>query len=326
MKSIRQWRIDLWQRWLNRRIPPVTKLALNHKNIFILPSRTGLAFVALLISMLLTAINYQNALVYALTFWLLSVGHGTIWLTFRNLSGLNLAAGKGASGYLGDTFYLPVRLSSSKGWAVALNLGYPGHEFADCTLGPNTSETLNLAFVPEQRGYLPLRRLKIQTCYPFGMFTAWSWVALEYPVLVYPKPDHTPLHLAQGSDGEAAASLQQARGNEDVAGIREYGYGDSMQQIAWKHSARTGELKSLEREQDDGALCWLDWASLAGVDAEVRLSRLTSWVDQAEQANWRYGLRVPGVEIAPGNGDQHRIACLEALALWQPDSFAQEAL
>lgn len=323
MKAMRQWRVSMWQRWLNRRIPPVTKLVLNHKNIFILPSSTGLAFGLLLVAMLLTAINYQNSLVYALTFWLLSIGHGTIWLTFRNLSGTSITAGKGKSGYLGDTFYLPIRLFSSKGWAVALNLGYPGNECADCTVAPNTSENLELAFVPEQRGYLPLRRFKIQTRYPFGLLTAWSWVALEYPLLVYPKPEHTPLRLALGSDGEGAASLQAIRGEEDIAGIRDYGYGDGLQQIAWKHSARTGELKTLEREQEDGTLCWLDWVTLAGLDSETRLSRLTSWVDQAEQLNWRYGLRIPGVEISPASGEQHKVACLEALALWQPEHLQE---
>ena len=137
---------------------------------------------------------------------------------------------------------------------------------------------------------------------------------------MYPKPENTPLQLALGVDDEAAASLQQIRGNEDVAGIRDYGYGDSLQQIAWKHSARTGELKTLEREQESGTLCWLAWESLPGLDDEVRLSRLTSWVDQAEQASWRYGLRLPGVEIAPANGEQHRAACLEALALWGLDT------
>lgn len=313
---ILEWRAQAWQRWLNRRIPPVAKLALNHKNIFILPSRTGWGFGALLIAMLLTAINYQNSLVYALTFWLVSIGHGTIWLTFRNLSGLHIAAGQAQACYLGETLYLPVRLTSERRWAIALTLGYPGHDVVDCTIAPDASECFDLSIVPHRRGRLMQRRLKIQTCYPFGLLTAWSWLALEYPVLVYPKPENTPLQLALGVDGEAAASLQQIRGNEDVAGIRDYGYGDSLQQIAWKHSARTGELKTLEREQESGTLCWLAWESLSGLDDEVRLSRLTSWVDQAEQASWRYGLRLPGVEIAPANGVQHRVACLEALALW----------
>jgi uncharacterized protein (DUF58 family) len=37
----------------------------------------------------------------------------------------------------------------------------------------------------------------------------------------------------------------------------------------------------------------------------------------AEAAGATYGLRLPGSEIAPGRGDAHRAACLQALALYQ---------
>jgi uncharacterized protein (DUF58 family) len=37
----------------------------------------------------------------------------------------------------------------------------------------------------------------------------------------------------------------------------------------------------------------------------------------ADRAGAHYGLRLPGVEIAPGRGDAHRSACLQALALHQ---------
>ncbi|MEK9766735.1 MAG: DUF58 domain-containing protein, partial [Thalassolituus sp.] len=76
---IKDKRRALVKEWLRRRIPPVTALALSHRNVFILPSAAGWVFSALLIAMLLTAINYQNSLVYALTFWLLSMGVGSIW-------------------------------------------------------------------------------------------------------------------------------------------------------------------------------------------------------------------------------------------------------
>jgi uncharacterized protein (DUF58 family) len=36
----------------------------------------------------------------------------------------------------------------------------------------------------------------------------------------------------------------------------------------------------------------------------------------ADRAQVRYGLRLPGVELAPDAGDAHRRACLEQLALW----------
>jgi uncharacterized protein (DUF58 family) len=38
----------------------------------------------------------------------------------------------------------------------------------------------------------------------------------------------------------------------------------------------------------------------------------------AERNGAYYGLRLPGIEIAPARGDAHAAACLKALALYQP--------
>ena len=50
---------------------------------------------------------------------------------------------------------------------------------------------------------------------------------------------------------------------------------------------------------------------------ERRLSRLAGWVLAAERSGAFYGLRLPGLEIAPGRGDAHAGTCLQALALYE---------
>lgn len=310
------WGRRLFQSWLNRRIPPVSRLALSHRNVFILPSRTGWAFAGLLVAMLLTAINYQNSLIYGLTFWLVSLGHGTIWLTFRNLSGLEMSAGKVEPCYAGENLQLPVRISSARHWSVAVAVGFPGETEQDFTLAPDESLEASLTRSTLKRGRLPLKRIRVETEYPFGLFRAWSWVALDFDVVVYPKPEFTPVHLSAGDGDEVEGVAMALIGRDDVSGIREYGRGDSMNQISWKHTARTGSPKSFEREQEQGVMCLLNWESLSGLEPEVRLSRLASWVDQAEALGWQYGLSIPGVEIPAATGSEHRHRCLKALALW----------
>jgi len=86
------WR-QRWQKWLDRRIPPARQVELSHRSIFIVPNRVGLLFGVALFVMLVTAINYQNSLIYALTFWLFCVAMAAMNFTYRNLSGLTLAAG-----------------------------------------------------------------------------------------------------------------------------------------------------------------------------------------------------------------------------------------
>ena len=63
---------------------------------------------------------------------------------------------------------------------------------------------------------------------------------------------------------------------------------------------------------------WLAWERLPpALGLEQRLSRLAGWVLAAERGGARYGLRLPGVEIAPARGDSHAAACLQALALYR---------
>ena len=61
---------------------------------------------------------------------------------------------------------------------------------------------------------------------------------------------------------------------------------------------------------------WLEWAACAGLAPEDRLSRLTAWTLAAHRAGADYGLRLPGVELPPADGDAHKRRSLEALALW----------
>ena len=60
---------------------------------------------------------------------------------------------------------------------------------------------------------------------------------------------------------------------------------------------------------------WLDYGATGLSDKEAQLSRLCAWVRSAELQDLRYGLRLPGVHIAPASGTAHLRHCLEALAL-----------
>ena len=57
-------------------------------------------------------------------------------------------------------------------------------------------------------------------------------------------------------------------------------------------------------------------AAAQGADAEARLARLAAWVESAERAGLRYGLRLPGQELPPAHGDAQRREALERLALF----------
>ena len=59
-----------------------------------------------------------------------------------------------------------------------------------------------------------------------------------------------------------------------------------------------------------------EYALLAPLDQESRLSQLARWVVDAEAHGERYGLVLPGLRLAPDRGPEHRHRCLAALAVF----------
>jgi hypothetical protein len=78
--------------WIDQRIPPAREVTLDQRRIFIFPSRVGFFFGGCLLVMLLAAINFENNLSYALTFWLATLFIVAILHTYANLSGLTIRA------------------------------------------------------------------------------------------------------------------------------------------------------------------------------------------------------------------------------------------
>ncbi|MGL4666316.1 MAG: DUF58 domain-containing protein, partial [Saezia sp.] len=60
-------------------------------NIYILPTRSGIMLGAMLLLLILTSINFQLNLGYALTFLIAGAGSASAFTAFRNLYGLKLS-------------------------------------------------------------------------------------------------------------------------------------------------------------------------------------------------------------------------------------------
>jgi hypothetical protein len=80
------------RRWALGRHVPARSLTLTQKRIFIFPTRAGLWFLFAALVILLLGINYENNLVYAVSFVLLSLFVVSILHTYSNLAGLTITA------------------------------------------------------------------------------------------------------------------------------------------------------------------------------------------------------------------------------------------
>jgi uncharacterized protein (DUF58 family) len=318
---VRQRLSARWQTWLDRRIPATGEITLTQRTIFIVPSKVGWSFVLLLALLLVTAINYQNSLIYGLTFWLFSVAMSALLFTYRNLSGLTIKTSQGINGFSGDFVEVPLRLSDVKRDHQGLMIHWQaqGENQAQVILtdvAEGEENEIRIPFQLRQRGYLATPRLRIETRFPFGFYKSWTWLRLNTPGIVYPKPIITPFiaSLGAGDDMPTDANLQI--GNDEFIGLRNYRSGDSLKHVAWKYLAKGKGLLTKEYDNQQLSMQWLDWDSLQGMAVEERLSHLTGWILQAEQEGRAYGIKLPQLEIKPNLGDVHRDYCLKNLALY----------
>lgn len=318
MLNFRQALTTLWRRWLNRRLPATQQLRLSHRSVFILPSRIGLLYLALLIVMLLSAINYQNSLIYALVFWLFSLGLVAMLLTFRNLAGLRIQAGRVTSCFAGEPLSLSLSLHSQQGSHEALYLAFYQQPGVLVRVAAGEELRLQLTHSAVQRGHLKAGRLMIESRFPLGLFRVWSWVKLDFQALVYPQPETSTMILSKGQEASSESTLPplNASGENDFYGLRHYQPGDSLKRIAWKQVARGKGMVSKDFSQPLQQQALFRYSALAPLPMETRLSRLCAWLLEAQAQGWQYGLELPNQSFALQTGPEHLTRCLRALALF----------
>jgi uncharacterized protein (DUF58 family) len=306
--------------WLYGFTPPERgTVELVHRRVYIVPARLGWYFGATLVVLLVGSINYALSLGFALTFFLAGLGLAGMVHTARNLARIAVTAGRAEPVFAGESaqfrLYLDGRAAFDRPAVLARHLGSGSQLVVD--IPPRGAAEVVLAVPAEKRGRLPLGRVMLETRFPLGLFRAWSYLEPDTRCVVYPRPERSPLPPFTG-ESAAGAVPTPLPGSDDFAGLRGYQRSDSPRHIAWKAVARSEEMLTKQFAGDAASELWLDARLLpSGLSLEQTLSRLAGWVLAAERIGAHYGLRLPGVEIAPARGDAHRAACLQALALYQ---------
>lgn len=304
-----------FQSWINRRIPRSDVQLLTQRNLFILPTAAGVMFGLLLLIMLLTGINYQNSLIYLITFLLGAVFVGAMHQTHRNLAGLELTLVQAGEGVAGDDIVFRLRAAAGKDDAIAFTLSADDLSVPVAHVPSGQSVDIALPVPSAFRGYLRPDRIRVETRFPFGLLKAWSWMRPVSAAVVFPRPIVAPDAVSAVEDGEQAANSRSPEGN-DHAELRPWREGDMSQRIMWKRFARSGQMVVADWEADKGSPHWLDFDAFAGVDYELRLGYLSWLVFEREKSGARFGLNLPGQVIEPGTGAAHATRCLRALAVW----------
>ena len=301
------------ERIRTRRGPMRPPFELEYRHVFVLPAAFGWGFGLMLVLMALGGLNFNNNMALMLVFLLGTIAQLTTFIAYRNLSGLTIDSITSEPVFCGEPAVFRVFVSNNdERQRFAVQAGF--NKAQDCKdLKLNGRDVFKLSTPTAQRGWLDMPSFRLETRFPLGFFKAWSWIFPQNRCLVYPRPAINAPHLPRTGHGQSGPAIKGD--GDDLYGLRKYQPGDSIQRVAWRASARQGDLYSMEMEAPQEEACELDWHQAFG-DVENRLSILTAWVIAADFENLSYSLKLPGDQLATGSGPEHRARCLEKLALY----------
>lgn len=289
-------------------------------------SITGLGYSWLFTSLIIfvLAANYSNNLLLFMALCMLSLWVNSAlfaWLNVRKLS-INHFSCDAVYAEQAATFVMSINNPGKKlrpGLKLATSVAHSESTY----IPPENNERLaaSLSSAPLPRGLYPLNWLAIGCDYPLGLITVKKKFSSKAQLWVYPSPKgNQPVPKPKAQQG---SYLKREQG--DFSHVRHYERGDSMNHIAWKQMARTGEVMTKEFEGGEGqSQTQLDYgdikcADIKGSDikynnSEARLSQLCQWILDCHQRQIKYALTLPGISIDASQGEGHKETCLQALA------------
>lgn len=289
---------------------------ITHQRTYIVPTKRGWAFLLALLLMLVTSVNYALSLGYALSFLLTGLFAATLLHTYRNIAGIQVENLVGENTFAGKAMVFTVQVSNKS--AVVrhgIRLGTQDSPGIRVRVDAHGSTQARLPVPAGQRGKRHLGRLTVQSDWPLGLWTCWSYLHAPVFGLVYPTPEVDPPPLPHRADTSLAQhSIPGTQG--DVSGLRDYVAGDSIGSIAWKSAARGTGLKVRTFDTERAPTqTQLSLSATGKHQVEEQLARLCAWVLAAESRRTHYSLQLPSKHLASNVGPEQMHKAMTALAL-----------
>lgn len=281
------------------------------------PTNAAWYLLMILLFVLAGAINYQSNAAYLVIAVVASTAVMAVLHGWRNLHGVRMEPLGTVPVFAGEPMRAQVTLIGAGRERWALVLDAPEVDEDDGVpvphLGADQRHTVELVLPGRSRGRHTLTRVRLASVHPLGLLVMMVEVPVTWTWVVYPRPLGGGVEPERGNDDDALGQRRASIG--DFNGHRVYQPGEPHRRIDWRAVARGRPLLVKDHSVGGGGDGWIAWDDEPHAEVETRLSLLTGRVLAAEQDGRRYGLRLPGVTIEPGQGAEHRHACLSALAL-----------
>lgn len=259
----------------------------------------------------------SNGAAYLLAFLTGALGVMSYVYARANLRGLEVRVGASPVHQTGLGDVLPVELRAASGMTPCgievLIIGAAKSTFVD-QIPSGQSVRLQLRL---PAGNAPVKLL-LRSAFPLGLLRAQRVVNVELTRhAVPPASGNLPLPPSHsqmtGAEGRSGARSLPSREGDDFAGLREWQPGDSPKHIDWRAVARGRPLLVKSWARGVSETVPMDWENLSLPSGE-RAGQIVRWIQMCEQQGLSYSLKLPGQEIASGQGESHARRCLAALA------------
>lgn len=306
--------VNAWfNKQLKKRKHSAKTITLSHKNIYILPSKFGMAYLFVNLLVYILGINYQNNLVIMFSYLMLSFLLVNFIVAFINLYNLKITLSHNTAGYQHTGYQVQFHLCNRDGTtSLEIQGDNISHQFIDAV--DDTLYKLDLQVNVAKRGSHSLPRIKILSRYPFGLVTTWSYFISEVKTYIYPTPLAFSFHQVSQAELESESdSAKRSLAGEHYQGVRPYVEGDKVNRISWKHYAKHQVLATKDFTSGSSNEYEFSLNTVPG-ELEQKLQHLSYLVTHAEHEHLRYSLILPNSKVELGSGNNHMTQCLERLS------------
>lgn len=237
-------RRDSWRAWLK---PPRTLKI----------TRLGRVYLVLTVGIGLGALNTGNNLLYLVLGVLLSVIVLSGVLSERAIWDVEVRRLLPEGAFAQESFALRYELRRRKGAVFGLRLTELAEGLVCEVFVPLVTEqepvVVRADAVAARRGPLHLRRLKIATVFPLGIFEKARELEVVDLLVVFPRRGFAcpPDDRAAGQTVGDLSSPRHRDGTGDLVGLRELHPREDARRIHWKKSAAAGKVLTVEREREE---------------------------------------------------------------------------
>jgi len=285
------------------------------ESIYIIPTKFGFIYAFGILITLLAGAIYSNNLVYSLSFFLVALFIISMHQTHQNMKGLFF-----------DKIKLNIACEQSKGRGVIwiksnnkenhflINIQIPEIDknfiFSSDQIYANTLTPIYFNYPSKDIGLHKIKKVKISTIFPFGLFYSWKKFNIESTFTTYPQPIGTSQLPKNFLIGDNSTHIKGQSG-EDFSQHRKYTIGESYKNIDWKAYARERPL--LIKELNDGQKeSYIITDNPLEKDIH-QLRQISKWIHHCSEQKMSFALEL-GSQIIPfGFGDAHKEKCLKAL-------------